>query len=218
MGRQSSRWQRELEYLVQMAEDDYRPSIREIAAAVGAANETVMTDLAELVRMGLVADCDLPGRLQRGKRAARAYSVTELGIAQVRGESMRLQPAAAGPPLDQPTVTGHDVDVDAEGIFRIPPGHLVIRVRGDSMAGAGIEDGSAVVIRQDVEATNGQIVLAEVQGATDDAALTLKRIYWEDGRVRLQSADVRYRPMYFPTDGVRVRGVAVETIHRRHLH
>ena len=63
----TARWQRELEYLAQTAQDDYRPSIREIASAVGAANQTVMNDLAELVRRGLVGDCDVPAGRKQGR-------------------------------------------------------------------------------------------------------------------------------------------------------
>jgi repressor LexA len=178
-----------------MAQDDYRPSIREIAATVGASNQTVMSDLAELVRRGLVADCDVPaGRRQRGKRAARAFVITDLGVAQVQGEMPQPQPVAAGPPSDQPTMTGFDVEVDAGGAFTIPPGHLTVRARGDSMIDAGIEPYDVVVLRQAESAENGQIVLAEVDGTADDGALTLKRIYWEDDQVRLQPANPR-RPL-----------------------
>lgn len=213
----TARWQRELAYLALTAQDDYRPSIREIAGAVGAANQTVMSDLAELVRRGLVADCDVPaGRRQRGKRAARAFVITDLGLAQVQGEA-QPQPVAAGPPSDQPTMTGFDVEVDAGGAFTIPPGHLTVRARGDSMIDAGIEPHDVVVLRQSESAENGQIVLAEVDGTADDGALTLKRIYWEDDQVRLQPANSSYEPMYRSSDGVRIRGVAVEVIHRHRL-
>lgn len=218
MADRTDRWQRELEYLAQVAQDDYRPSIREIASAAGAANETVMSDLAELVGKGFVADCDLRvGQRQRGKRAARAYGITELGLAQVRGEIPQPRPVAAGPPSDQPAVTGFDVEVDAGGALAIPPGHIAVRARGDSMVDAGIEPYDVVVLRQAESAENGQIVLAEVDGVADNGALTLKRIYWEHDQVRLQPANRRYEPMYRSSDGVRIRGVAVEVIHRRRL-
>jgi predicted transcriptional regulator len=70
-----------------MAENDCRPSIRDVAEAVGSSNQTVSDDLAELARLGLLADRDLPeDRKQRGRRAARSYVITELGLAQARGE------------------------------------------------------------------------------------------------------------------------------------
>jgi repressor LexA len=85
------------------------------------------------------------------------------------------------------------------------------------MIDAGIEPHDVVVLRQAESAENGQIILAEVDGTADDSALTLKRIYWEDDQVRLQPANSRYEPMYRSSDAVRIRGVAVEVIHRRRL-
>jgi repressor LexA len=223
MSKREDRWQRELEYLACMVRDDYRPSLREIGTAVGAANETIKNDLAELARRGYVADCDLPDedRHPRQRRAARAYVITDLGLAQASGESPEPQMAAAGPPRDQQVVTGFDVDVDArglgQGVFRTPPGHVFIKAAGDSMIDAGIEPNSMVLVRQAEDAQNGQIVLVQVNGVADDAALTLKRIYWEDGRVRLQSANPRYDPLYYSEDSVRVLGVAVEVMYRHRL-
>jgi repressor LexA len=103
--------------------------------------------------------------------------ITELGLAQVRGEMPQPQSVAAGPPSDQPTMTGFDVEIDAVGHSQIPPGHLTVRARGDSMIDAGIEPHDVVVLRQAESAENGQIVLAEVNGIADGGALTLKRIY-----------------------------------------
>jgi repressor LexA len=207
-------------YLARQAREGYRPSIREISAEVGAANETVMSDLSELVRRGLVADCDLPDS-QRGRRAARAYVITNLGLAQARGEPVLPQRAAAGRPTDQPVVTGFDVEVDAgtmrPGLATTPPGHLTVQAFGDSMVD-GIQPDDVVLVRQHEEAHNGQIVLAEVRGVADEAALTLKRIYWEDDRIRLQPDNPRYEPMHYATDAVRVLGVAVETVRRHRLH
>jgi repressor LexA len=222
MTRREERWQRELEYLARMARDDYRPSIREVGTAAGAANETVQNDLVELARRGLVADCDLPqGRHVRERRAARAYVITDLGLAQARGEFPKPQLAAAGPPRDQQVVTGFDADLDAspltQSLFEIPPGHVVIKARGDSMIDAGIFPDEPVLLRLDPDAQNGQIALVQVDGVADDAALTLKRTYWEGDQVRLQPANPRYEPLSYSKDSVRVLGVAVEVIRRHRL-
>jgi repressor LexA len=143
--------------------------------------------------------------------------VTDLGLAQARDETAQPQLVAAGAPDDQPAMTGFDVEIDAGGAFVIPPRHLIVRARGDSMVDAGIEPHDVVVVRQAEGAENGQIALVEVDGTADDRALTLKRVYWEHDQVRLQPANARHKPMYRPSDGVRIRGVAVEVIHRHRL-
>jgi repressor LexA len=222
MTRREERWQRGLEYMARMARREYRPSIREIGTAVGAANETVQNDLLELARRGLVADCDLPeGRQMRERRAARAYVITEHGLAQASGEYPQPQLAAAGQPRDQQVVTGFDADLDTSAltssVFGIPPGHVVIKADGDSMIDAGIDPDELVLVRLDENAENGQIALVQVDGVADDAALTLKRIYWEGDQVRLQPANPLHVPLYYSKDSVRVLGVAVEVIRRHRL-
>jgi hypothetical protein len=221
----AGRWQRELDYYARMAENDCRPSVRDVAEAVGSSNQTVSDDLAELARLGLLADRDLPeDRKQRGRRAARSYVITELGLAQARGEFLTPRPVAASPPRDQPAVSGCDVDLefDTAGVrpdaFTIPPGHIVFCAEGDSMRDADVEDGDLVLIRLTQEALNGQIALVEVvDGLTEDAALTLKRIYWEGDQVCLRPANPDHQPLYYPKTDIRVRGVAVERINRRRL-
>jgi hypothetical protein len=187
-----------------MAENDCRPSIRDVAEAVGSSNQTVSDDLAELARLGLLADRDLPqDRKQRGRRAARSYVITELGLAQARGEFLAPRPVAASPPRDQPAVSGCDVDLEFDTVgvrpdaFTIPPGHIVFSAEGDSMRDADIEDGDLVLIRLTQEALNGQIALVEVvHGLTEEAALTLKRIYWEGDQVCLWPANSDHQPLY----------------------
>ncbi len=76
------------------------------------------------------------------------------------------------------------------------PGHAstpsadtyVLRVRGDSMVDAHIMDGDLVVIRQQQTARDGDIVVAQVE----ENAVTLKRFFKEQDRVRLQPANERY--------------------------
>jgi DNA-binding transcriptional MocR family regulator len=71
----TDRWQRELDYYARMAENDSRPSVRDVAQAVGASNQTVSDDLAELARLGLLADRDPPeDRKQRRRRRWSKWS------------------------------------------------------------------------------------------------------------------------------------------------
>ncbi len=84
-----------------------------------------------------------------------------------------------------------------EGTIAVPEEQLskevyfALRVRGDSMSGAGILDGDVAVIKQQAVADNGDIVVAMV-----DEAVTIKRFFREPSRVQLRAENPRYSPIY----------------------
>ena len=84
----------------------------------------------------------------------------------------------------------------------------VLRVRGDSMIDAHIQDGDFVLIRPQQTARDGDIVVAQVE----ENAVTLKQFFKEAGRVRLQPANARYAPMFY--SDVRIQGKLVGVIRR----
>ncbi len=84
--------------------------------------------------------------------------------------------------------------------------HYALRVNGNSMIDDGIFDGDIVVIREQQTADNGQTVVAII----DDNQATLKRIYREKNRFRLQPANQTLLPFY--RTEVEVRGVVVKII------
>jgi len=84
--------------------------------------------------------------------------------------------------------------------------HYALRVAGDSMVDEGIYDGDIVVIRQQQTADNGQTVVAIV----DDNEATLKKIYREKNRFRLQPANQSLLPLYRAE--VEIRGIVVKII------
>ena len=113
---------------------------------------------------------------------------------------------AAGRPLD--------VDVSDETIA--VPEHLtsrgenyVLKVRGDSMVDDGILDGDLVIIARRQEAGNGDMVVANVNGE-----VTLKRLYREGERVRLQPANSLMGPIYAAARDVAVQGIVVGLMRR----
>ncbi len=82
-----------------------------------------------------------------------------------------------------------------------------LRVQGDSMVDAGIEDGDIVFIQQVDDVDDGQMAAVCI----DDTA-TLKYVYKEKDGVTLNPANPRYRPMHFDAsncDNIRVVGRAV---------
>lgn len=68
---------------------------------------------------------------------------------------------------------------------------FALRVSGESMINAGILDGDVIIAEKTRAAYNGEIVVALI----DDEA-TVKRIYREEGRIRLQPENDAYEPIY----------------------
>jgi len=83
--------------------------------------------------------------------------------------------------------------------------HFGLRVSGDSMIEAGINDGDTVIIKKTNSANNGEIVVALI----DDNEAMLKRIRKKGKIVALESANKRYETKIFGPDRVKVQGVLV---------
>ena len=83
--------------------------------------------------------------------------------------------------------------------------HFGLKVSGDSMIEAGINDGDTVIVRKSNTANNGQIVVALI----DDHEAMLKRIRKKGKIVALESANKRYETKIFGPDRVKVQGILV---------
>jgi len=83
--------------------------------------------------------------------------------------------------------------------------HFGLKVSGDSMIEAGINDGDTVIVKKSNTADNGQIVVALI----DDNEAMLKRIRKKGKIVALESANKRYETKIFGPDRVKVQGVLV---------
>jgi DNA (cytosine-5)-methyltransferase 1 len=84
--------------------------------------------------------------------------------------------------------------------------YYALKVSGDSMIDDGIFDGDIVVIKKQSVAENGQTVVAII----DDNKATLKKLYRERKRFRLEPSNQEMLPFY--RDEVEVRGVVVQII------
>ena len=84
--------------------------------------------------------------------------------------------------------------------------HYALKVAGNSMIDEGIFDGDTVLVREQKTAENGEMVVAIIDGGE----ATLKKIYRENGRVRLQSANQIFLPL-FPEE-IEIRGKVISII------
>ncbi|MCL2440718.1 MAG: transcriptional repressor LexA [Treponema sp.] len=69
--------------------------------------------------------------------------------------------------------------------------YFALKVKGDSMSGAGILEGDTAVIEKQSTVKNGEIAVAVI-----DEAVTLKRFYKESSRIKLQAENPAYKPIY----------------------
>ena len=83
--------------------------------------------------------------------------------------------------------------------------HFGLKISGDSMIEAGINDGDTVVVRKTNTADNGQIVVALI----DDHEAMLKRIRKKGKVIALESANKRCETKIFGPDRVKIQGVLV---------
>ena len=108
---------------------------------------------------------------------------------------------------------GTPVEAIQNEIMRIPmPDNIEkngeffgLKVKGDSMIEAGINDGDTVIVKKADTAENGKIVVALI----DDNEAMLKRIRRKGKTVALESANRNYETKIFGSDRVKVQGVLV---------
>jgi repressor LexA len=171
----------------------YPPTVREIGDHVGLASpSTVHAHLANLERAGL---------LRRDPTKPRALEL----IGRERAE-----PAAATPddavrlPLVGDIAAGAPLlaEQNVEEYLVMPKqakGDFLLRVRGDSMTGAGILDGDLVIVQQTSDARNGEIVVALAGDDESADEATVKTYYLDDGwRIRLQPENPALEAFYPP--------------------
>ena len=202
MGKGLTKRQREiLGYVMDsMQERGYPPSVREIGAALGlTSSSTVHSHLAALEKKGFI---------HRDPSKPRAIEILKDGASQPPKRVVNvpvLGRIAAGQPIF--------AEENIEDVFPLPRDFVredaafILRVRGDSMIGAGIHDGDYLVIRQQATANNGEIVAAMIG---DEA--TVKRFYRERDHIRLQPENSAMSPII--ANDVTVLGKAVALVRR----
>jgi repressor LexA len=190
----------------QVSERGYPPSVREIGFAVGlASTSTVQAHLNTLQRQGY---------LRRDPTKPRALEVrydATSGAAIERRHARYV-------PLVGDIAAGTNV-LASENIEELLPlpedfttsGNLfMLRVRGDSMIGAGILDGDYVVVRQQEEALAGDIVAAGIPGGE----ATVKTLSRRGDDIVLLPANPDMAPMSFPASEVTIYGKVVTVLRR----
>jgi repressor LexA len=172
----------------------YAPSLEEIGKRFSLSSlATVHKHLTNLQQKGFIKRAWNRSRsdeLLPTRTSARAIELPLLGV------------VAAGAPIE--AIVGNETIEVPESLVGKRDTY-VLRVRGDSMIDEHIRDGDFVVVEDRKTADNGEMVIALV-GGTD---VTLKKLYREAGRIRLQPANPIMQPLYFDPSQVQIQGVVV---------
>src|SRR3989338_5248094 len=179
----------------------FAPTLSNIAEAIGVSSlATVHEHLGSMVKKGVI---------KKYEGAVRGIEVVDQKISQALAgiELPILGFIAAGSPIMTYT--------DPDATLNIPPAMIsgkkrsfVLQVKGDSMIEDAILDGDFVIIEEQLEAFDGDIVVALL----NNGLATLKRFFKEPNRIRLEPANSSMSPIY-STD-VKIQGKCVGVIRR----
>jgi repressor LexA len=178
----------------------YAPTIEEIGEHFGLSSlATVHKHLTNLQEKGLI---------KREWNRSRALELVPTEVKVQAVELPLLGRVAAGAPIEALT--------DTETIF-VPEDMIrrketyVLQVKGDSMIEEQIRDGDYVIVESRKTARDGEMVIALLEG---DKA-TLKKLYREGGgKVRLQPANARLKPIFVDQDDIQVQGVVIGVLRK----
>jgi repressor LexA len=191
-----------------VAEHGYSPSFEEIGEG---------TDLSSLATVHKhVTNLEKKGLLKRDYNRSRSIDVLpprgalkkSMEVAASTSTELPLMGRiAAGRPVEAlqnpETISFADFTRSSKEVF-------VLQVRGDSMQDEAILDGDYILVEKTSAVRNGEIVVALVDGTES----TLKRIYKEGDKVRLQPSNAAMQPVIVSAAAVQVQGRVIGVLRK----
>ncbi|MDD4859412.1 MAG: transcriptional repressor LexA [Dehalococcoidales bacterium] len=208
----SGKQQQILEFIRRfLTERDYPPSIRDIQDGCRISSTSVVDyNLKALERQGFI---------RRQHEISRGIALTS----DAASPAAMMMPVpiigiiAAGTPIPVPAPDTWDITAAAETInvsrdlMRNAEGIYALRVKGESMIDALINDGDIVLMQYTNSVDNGEMAAAWLK--TEKEA-TLKKIYVEPDRIRLQPANRHMQPIFVSPDNLEIQGRVIGVIRK----
>ncbi|MBW4061674.1 transcriptional repressor LexA [Candidatus Saccharibacteria bacterium] len=193
-----------LDYVTQFIEMyGYAPSYREIAAHFKYGSvATVAEHIESLVTKGM---------LQKGDNEARSIQLVPADNVDVSSSIglpiMGL--VAAGQPIE--TLGGHSETLEVPPFMVGRRNSYVLQVKGQSMIEIGVNDGDYVVVQEKEVPSNGDLVIALLNGGE----ATFKRYYKEKGHIRLQPENSSMEPIIVEAGTpIEIQGIVIGLIRK----
>lgn len=202
-----------LDYLVRVARPGFCPSREEISRAIGLGGRgcrivRLLNGLAEKGYIRLEPGCFRAISVLR-RPDGRRFSFDTIWVPLV-GQIVASKPLPSVGQADNP-FAGEAIEL-TRSLVRGQEDVFVLRVSGDSMIDALVNDGDLVVVRATQDVSNGDMVAARVTDDDGQEATTLKHFYRENGLVRLQPANPLMAPLIYPACRVHIYGKVVLVI------
>ena len=207
--RLSAKRQQIVDFILQFSEEKgYPPTVRDIQSGCGISSTSVVDyHLKVLEKEGhLRRDPEVSRGIGLPGRAAAAHNMVQVPV---------VGQIAAGEPIPVPgsetwqAAAGADfIEVAAE-LTQGRPDIYALKVRGMSMIDALINDGDMVLMQSASTVDNGDMAAVWLRSEKE---VTLKKVYMEPGRVRLQPANSQMKPIYTSPENVEVQGRVIAVI------
>jgi len=207
-GKLSERQRGMIDFIRRFTQDKgYPPTIRQMGEAVGISSTSVVNyNLNKLEKDGHLTR-DL--KVSRGVRLVEAPGskparLGDLVTVPLAGFIFASQPVLVG---DTPQTASDEAIEITRDLVKDSSDLFALRVKGDSMIDAMVNDGDIVVMKKVDRARNGEMVAVWLN---DRNETTLKHFYLENGHVRLQPANPTMQPILIDDPStVQVQGKVV---------
>jgi len=170
-------------------ENGISPTLEEIGQHLGVTRVTAFQHVKSLTDKGAVRTSPL---------LSRSIEILDPDYRPESGALPILGRIAAGCPIE--AIEDRE-EFDPREFFPSGEGYYLLRVKGESMIGDQIADGDLVLVEPRTSADDGDTVVAILP----EGGATLKRIYREKDRFRLQPSNPKMKPIY--TRDLEIRGV-----------
>ena len=189
-----------------LQERGYAPTVRDIARGCNISTSSVVQHHLNVL--------ERQGHIQRDPQVFRSIRLAEKGQTATTRAVPLLGTIAAGEPIPVPgsdtwaTIPEETVQLtdemvqDREGVY-------ALKVKGTSMIDALIDDGDIVLMEQTSTVDDGDMAAVWLK---DQQEVTLKKIYREGKRIRLQPASTDMKPSYQDADNVEIQGRVIGVI------
>jgi len=203
----SSKQKRIVEYITDFWEKrGYPPTVRDIVKGCGVSSTSVVDyNLKSLERQGYI---------KRHSGVSRGIELSTR-VSHITVAVPVLGVIAAGEPIPVPAADTWDDTSSAETIAltndvtKGRKGIYALRVRGHSMIDALINDGDIILLQNTDMVENGDTVAVWLK---EEKETTLKKVYQEGDRVRLQPANSQMKPFYSKPENVEIQGKVIAVI------